>query len=466
MMPHRGLKVLGICLFPIWIFSFGSPLCEKQVLKREGPARTIVIQAAGRGYPWVNFAAGRSLEVRFAEDSDGAARFEELQAAGLVEPLSLAAGDFDEDGVPDLVCGYGAAGGGVVTLHGGNVDSIFPNSPEAWQRKRAGTFTPEPFFAPRQLLELSEAPEFLATGNFDFDSNLDIVAASRRSSTLYLYPGNGLGGFTEVQMVPIPGLPTALVAGEVNRRDGLQDLVVGVVTDEGPRLLVFESLKGALRDEPEVFDLPFAATDFAIGHLDGNYPLDLAVAAGQQLMIVHGRDRRLYLDEERRGNVPAAEVERYSYSRTIHSLAIGKFSDPWHPQIALLFDDGSVRLMERSEETSTQTFREADDFRLPIGAAALTSASSSSLQLITARVSSIPQDDLIVVDRGTRQLHVLFGFGDEGGRRPAAVLSPAPRLASLDMVGAPVAVLPMRLNEDALSDLVVLNSHPNPLGVL
>lgn len=91
MMRHRGLQLFGISLFSIWIVSFGSSLAEEQALKREGPDRTVTVHAAGRGHPWVNFADGHSLEVRFAEDSEGVARFEELQTAGLVEPLSLAA---------------------------------------------------------------------------------------------------------------------------------------------------------------------------------------------------------------------------------------------------------------------------------------------------------------------------------------------------------------------------------------
>src|SRR5438876_2251583 len=45
-----------------------------------------------------------------------------LAATGGVQPLSLASADFDEDGMPDLISGYGGGNGGILTIHRGNVD--------------------------------------------------------------------------------------------------------------------------------------------------------------------------------------------------------------------------------------------------------------------------------------------------------------------------------------------------------
>jgi hypothetical protein len=55
--------------------------------------------------------------------------------------LALASADFDEDGVPDLISGYSATRRGLVTLHRGNVDSIFPNSADAARRRMTSEFT-------------------------------------------------------------------------------------------------------------------------------------------------------------------------------------------------------------------------------------------------------------------------------------------------------------------------------------
>jgi hypothetical protein len=49
---------------------------------------------------------------------------------------------------------------------------------------------------------------------------------------------------------------TALVTGEINRADGLTDVVIGIVGPDGPHALVFESPDGALRGEPEAYNIP------------------------------------------------------------------------------------------------------------------------------------------------------------------------------------------------------------------
>jgi hypothetical protein len=113
--------------------------------------------------------------------------------------LALAAGDFDEDGVPDLVTGYGRGSAGILVVHRGNVDSIYPNTPAARERalvdRRPITDQPPPFLAPGRVLDLSVAPSFLAAGDFDADGHCDILAAARGGRALVLLKGDGRGGF-------------------------------------------------------------------------------------------------------------------------------------------------------------------------------------------------------------------------------------------------------------------------------
>jgi len=62
----------------------------------------------------------------------------------------------DEDGVADLVSGYEYQGRGIVTVLRGNVDSIYPNSPEAQQRRTSGTLTTCPSCPPPESLRCPE----------------------------------------------------------------------------------------------------------------------------------------------------------------------------------------------------------------------------------------------------------------------------------------------------------------------
>src|SRR5207248_2255052 len=83
---------------------------------------------------------------------------------------------------------------------------------------------------------------------------------------------------------------------------------------------------------------------------------------------------------------------------------------------------------------------------------------------VKARVSVSGFDDLVVLDSANRQLHI-FSHSAEDTKSPTKVgtLTPGARvptsvgsLTTLDVEGEPAAVLPMRLNMDAFSDLVIL----------
>src|ERR1051326_1196673 len=102
----------------------------------------VTVRAAGRGSPWINLRDGHDLLT-----SEG-------KALAAAQPLALAAGDFDEDGVPDLLSAYHSPSGSLIVLHRGNVDAIYPNTREAEQRKARGEFTDAPFLSPALVFEV------------------------------------------------------------------------------------------------------------------------------------------------------------------------------------------------------------------------------------------------------------------------------------------------------------------------
>ena len=94
------------------------------------------------------------------------ARTRDLSSAELLleaeaRPVSLAAADFDADGVPDLLAGYATGEGGKLVLHRGNVDALYPHTPEARARKLAGQFTAAPFLPGTRTFAVPAAPDFL-----------------------------------------------------------------------------------------------------------------------------------------------------------------------------------------------------------------------------------------------------------------------------------------------------------------
>lgn len=430
---------------------------------------SITVHAAGRGNPWINLTDGRDLPTGYT----GASKLQRVLDQNLARPLALASADFDEDGVPDLIGGYAGSGGGIITLHRGNVDSLYPNAPEAQQRKANGTYTDSPFLSPAHVFEVAEAADFVGVGDFDADSHWDVVAAARGGNALWLLPGDGRGSFGAARRIDLPGQVTTLVTGEINRADGLTDVVVGVVAADGPKALIFESPEGALRGQPEVFGLPAEATALALGQLDDEYTMDLAVASGRELMLVQGRDRKLSLDDTRQAEVSPAAIESVSLPSAIKAMALGNFSGNHRTEVALLLDEGVIHLLSREEANGKgqKTNRTTEKWKSELMVAGHW---RQATKLVRAKVSSIPTDDLVLIDGSNHQLHILtselpVASGSDAKTNVTSVAHVTSKLrrvsASLDAEGGPVAVLPIRLNEDALSDLVILKGGSSRLTV-
>lgn len=337
-------------------------------------------------------------------------------------PLSLASGDFDGDGVPDLAVGYRSPAGGLTVVYRGNVDAIYPNTPQAKRRNRRTPFLPDPL-----IVETPSPPQFLMAGDFNGDGHCDLALAGAGDLQILFLPGDGTGRFQDTESVPTPGRITALHAAEVNRPDGLIDLIAAVEAEEVSKLLVYEGPNGALTAAPEVIALPEPATAISVGNLDADLVRDIAVAGGHQLLIVHGRDRRLSSAGAMGEEGSPVRISEKKLPFRIRGLATGDFSGGGQMETAVLSEAGTVHLL--SKEDSLVELAPGASFMLP------------------AKISGLPGDDLLGVDSRKRSIRLMRDPIRDSGRNK-----------SLDLPGEIAAVLPMRLNEDAFSDIVVLHS--------
>jgi hypothetical protein len=114
--------------------------------------------------------------------------------------------------------------------------------------------------------------------------------------------------------------------------------------------MIFEGPAGPLRSAPEVFSMAVTVTSLATGQLDDEYTADLTVAAGHELVIVHGRDWKLSLDREQLATVLPAKTDRRSFPGSIKSrgLRLGNFTEQLSSDIIVLREVGAVRV-RRSE---------------------------------------------------------------------------------------------------------------------
>ena len=447
----------------------GGALCNLKRAAAAGPrsvqpaarnaTRPVLVHATGRGRPEINLTDGRAL-APVALDAGRARK-------GDMRPRALAAADFDEDGVPDLVCAYATDEGGLFVVRRGNADAIYPHSAEAQARRAAGTFNDEPFLAEAWSASAPLVPDFVAAGDFDGDGHADITAAARGGTELTLLRGDGRGAFAKADAIKLPGMLTAFVAGELGRHDGRTDIALGVRTEQGARLVVYADAHGALRNAPQTLALPKGVTALAVGQFDDDAPYDLAAAVGDELVVVRGTNRIAGWRDEEGEKIAAARVERRAVGFEIAALAAGDFAGDARAELALLSPDGALHLLERASAKRRKARAHASMFAAQLRATASVPTDASAFDgarlFVPLKVSTRPKSDLLVGGADARALHIIsLASGGESLESKTDSFSdfrlqtPDARLTTFDTEGRAIAALPMRLNKDALSDLVVL----------
>jgi hypothetical protein len=442
--------------------SLGNTSTNKAPYEQTTPRRAwlsegVSLRAAGIGNPWINLSDGRDLITDYSGPPELCQSLRQNSAVA----LSLSSADFDGDGVPDLIASYSAQGSGIISMLRGNADAIYPNSPDAKQRKTDGSFTPAPFLSPAYLFGLPEPADFVAAGDFDADGLSDIVAARRGGSKLYLLKGDGQGGLFVARDIELGGEVTSLIAGEVNRADGLDDIVVAISGASSAKVLVFEGPEGAFRSKPEAFDLCAEATSLALGQFDSQSPMDLAIATRHDLITIRGRYRTRVFNEISRSDTGPL-ISKQTFPFTLRSVIAGDFAGGH--KIALLSDDGSVYLACQNEEHDNfDSGLDRAQWKIEMYDRIQPDATS---QLVRTRMTNAQADTLLAFDQRHYQLKVLKPDAGPKERINAETTGYDKRQVLLESNNIPLALLPLRLNEDALSDLVLLGSNQRAPSIL
>ncbi len=141
---------------------------------------------------------------------NGDGTFSESPTGTAGYPTSVAVGDFNGDGIPDLaVTNYQASGG---TQGDGTVTVLIGNG--------GGAFTPT-VVSPAT----GNDPLYVAVGDFNGDGVPDLVVSNSGSNNLTVLLGNGDGTFTAAASPGVGLYPIDIAAGDLNG-DGIPDLVV------------------------------------------------------------------------------------------------------------------------------------------------------------------------------------------------------------------------------------------------
>ena len=140
----------------------------------------------------------------------GDGRFAAGQDLPVVDPGSLAAGDFNNDGRPDLA-----------------VVSENTRSVQIFLQERTGGL------APGQQVAIGQQPRLIAVADFDRDGNDDLAVGDVRDADVKVRLGQGNGTFGNAPDIDLGKEPRSLVTGDFNG-DGRDDVAVATKNPSGP----------------------------------------------------------------------------------------------------------------------------------------------------------------------------------------------------------------------------------------
>ena len=403
----------------------------------EKPKAQVTIHAADRGKPIFNFADGRQVKATYR----GNVTATQFLQSGQARPRAMATTVLAGGAVPNLISGYSGEGMGVVTVQHGNPEAFAPKDESVYPRIQQG-YNPDALLPETDTYLVPQSADFVQAGDFNYDGRKDVLTAAR-GGDLFLLAGDGRGRLETAVQIPLPGNVTAMAAGEFRVVDGWTDLAVSVDTPSGPMLLIFDGAS-ALSGELASFPLKAAATAMQFADLDHDAFQDLVLAAGDEVLVIHGWSRKGADD-------PNSRVERTSVGYEVRDLAVGFFiwSRQAYNQIAVLSADGDISMLDRGSDTRPYTAEEAALFhrskihktsesvdpellpgwqrtqggnwksvRQVSGGASLGADSRSQKILSRAKISFQETDELLLVDKSNRKLDIVLQGRDKDIIRP------------------------------------------------
>ena len=250
------------------------------------------------------------------------------------QPLSMVSGDFDEDGVNDLVIGYGLQQGGSLAFLRGNLDARAPQTKESWAAAGRHEYS-EPYLQTLRPIQVKVRPNVMISADVNGDGHLDMVYGTLGNSQLNVMLGDGKGNFLAPITTTVAGAITALAAYRPGQPMMGEAIVAGYQSRAGNALAILAYSSGGLVQRA-AYHLSNPAVAMTVANLDSDLIPDIAIVSGGKLLILHGKNAL-----GGRGSmttVPIADVE---------SVTAGEFLFDRHTQLQLsvMTTDGDVVTM-------------------------------------------------------------------------------------------------------------------------
>ncbi len=341
-------------------------------------------------------------------------------------PVSVAVGDFNGDGKPDLA---------IANARGNNITVLLGNG--------AGGFTA----APGSPFAAGSTPHSVAVGDFNGDGTPDLAIADYGGNNVTVLLGNGAGGFSAAPGSPVAvgTAPDFLAVGDFNG-DGKPDLAIANYGSNNVTVLLGNGA-GRFTAAP---GSPFAAgigpTSLAVGDFNGDARLDLAIASAgsQNLTVLLGNGA---------GGFAAAPGSPVTLGATAVSVAVGDFNGDGRPDLAVGCYEGALALL-LGDGTGAFTPAPGSPFGLggPLNSLAVADFNGDG------RPDLAVANHGAIVTGGSDTVWVLLGNGRAGFAQAAG------NPFGVGMV--PTSVAAADFNGDGKTDLAVANGGDGTVTVL
>ena len=315
-------------------------------------------------------------------------------------PASVAVGDFNNDGNPDVA---------VINSSLNTVSVLLGNGNGIFQAKKDVT--------------LSNAPVSVIAADFNRDGNLDLAITS--STSVLILIGNGDGTFQAPATYTVGSSPDFMAAADFNA-DGALDLAV--VNSSGSTVSVLLGNGDGTFQSAVNYPAGASALSVAVGDFNGDGALDLAItnntSPGTVSILIGNGD----------GTFKAPV--NYASGNSPVSIVSGDFSGDGYLDLAVSSQGGGAVSILLG--IGDGTFRTHVDY--PAG--------TSPAAVISADFNGDGKLDLAVANQADNTAAILFGNGN--GTFQAA--------ATYSTVSSPLSIAAADFNNDGRIDLAVIGS--------
>jgi hypothetical protein len=337
------------------------------------------------------------------------------------EPYSVAVGDFNGDGIPDLA----------VANFGGNTVTILLGLGN-------GNFTQESNMP--QFIGVS--PDSMAVGDFNGDGIPDLAVANFGGNTVTILLGNGNGTFTQAANSPVTvgNGPYSVAVGDFNG-DGIPDLAVANFDGNTVTILLGNG-NGTFTQAANSPVTVGAAYSIAVGDFNGDGIPDLAVVNNYisgTVTILLGKGN---------GTFTQALNSPVTVGVAPQSVVVGDFNGDGIPDLAVANFGSNSNTVTILLGNGDGTFTQAANIPVPSG------VGSNSIAVGDFNRDGIP--DLAIVNEGGSTVTIFLGKGN--GTFTHAVDNTVTTGTGSLAVGD--------FNGDGIPDLAIVNEGGSTVDVL